>query len=123
MAATKYEAVHLIPVVRKDEKSGLVRRKNIEPGTVVSDFTDDEVKRLIKLGAIKKYDPKAGQAKETSSKSVDDDDNNGTGEGERTREELLARAKELELSVPSNIGDAKLKEKVEAAEAELDDGL
>lgn len=116
MAATKYITVHLIPVVRKDKESGLVKRKNIQPGTVVSDFTSDEIKRLTALGAIKKYDGET-KAAETSSKSVEDST-------ERTREQLLAKAEELELSVPSNIGDAKLKERVEAAEkAAEDDGL
>jgi len=123
MAATKYITVHLIPVVRKDEKSGLVKRKNIQPGTVVTDFTADEVKRLKALGAIKEY---AGETKaeETSSKEVDGQSTEG-GNAETTREELLAKAEKLGLNVPKNIGDAKLKERVEEAEkaAADDDGL
>lgn len=123
MAATKYITKHLIPVVRKDKSSGLVKRKNIQPGTVVSDFTDAEVDRLTKLGAIAKYNGET-KAAETSSKEVDGGSTGSENAGD-SREELLAKAEKLGLNVPKNIGDAKLKERVEEAEkaAAEDDGL
>lgn len=121
--AKKYVTLHLIPVVRRDPKTKTVRRKNIQPNSVVEDFTADEIARLTKLGAIKEYTPGENKPKTESSKGDDNGGSNegGSGSGEtRTREELEARAKELELSFPSNIGDAKLAEKVAAAEAEHD---